>query len=240
MTIAEHVVDVTGLAKDYAGRRVIEDVTLTLAPGEMIGLVGANGGGKTTTLRMLASLLRPDAGSGTVHGLPLGDRRLRYDIGYMTQRPALYPDLDVIENLRFRAAAHGVARPADCIAEVAENYGITDVLRTRVSALSGGWVRRVQFAATMIHAPRLLLLDEPTAGLDAATRRDIWGWLAALATEGCSIVVSTHDLVEAERCPAILHYHDGRAEGPLSPATLIAQSGQPTLEAAIVAQADSR
>ena len=220
---------------------MIADVALTLRAGDLMGLVGANGGGKTTTLRMLAGLLRPDRGEGTVlgHDIRRPGASLRARVGYMGQRLSLYPDLTVVENLHFRARVHRLARPGDAVAQSARRFGLDDVLTTRFERLSGGWARRVQFAATLLHAPPLLLLDEPTAGLDVATRRDIWRWLGELADGGTAIIVSTHDLAEAERCPAILYYEGGRVEGPFAPAALAEATGAVSLEAAVIARADA-
>ena len=239
MITAEPLIDAAGLGKTYAGRSVVADVTLRLTPGEIVGLVGANGGGKTTTLRMIAGLLRPDAGQGTVLGedirKPGGSRRAQ--IGYMTQRLALYPELTVLENLRFRAAVYGLAKPEARIGEAAQSCAIGGLLGQRFGTLSGGWARRVQFAATVLHAPRLLLLDEPTAGLDPATRQDIWRWMEQLAAQGHAIVLATHDLAEAQRLPSILLYHQGRASAAMPPASLIAALHAQTLEEAVIAHA---
>ncbi len=239
MSTSDPLIDVTGLGKWYGGRSVVADVSLRLGAGEMIGLVGANGGGKTTTLRMIAGLLRPDSGSGMVLGEDIGDpkRDCRAHIGYMAQRLALYPDLTVLENLQFRASVHGVTNQR--IEEIAQTYGINDVLPQRFGTLSGGWARRVQFAATVLHAPRLLLLDEPTAGLDPATRQDIWHWLERLSGQGHAIILATHDLVEAERLPRILLYHQGRASEAMTPAALIEAMGALNLEEAVIARARS-
>ncbi len=235
MNTAEPLVEVVGLAKKFGERTVVEGVTLCVRRGDMVGLVGANGGGKTTTLRMLASLLRPDAGSGQVLGHPVGDTTTarRRQIGYMSQRLALYGDLTVAENLRFHADVHDLPNQADAVAESVVRHRLETVLATRFSELSGGWARRVQFAATVLHAPPLLLLDEPTAGLDVATRRAIWGWLAELAAGGHGIVVSTHDLHEAEQCPRVILYHQGRAGVQTTPAALAAEHGAATLEDAV-------
>lgn len=235
MPTADPVIAVAGLSRDFDGREVVRDVSIVAQPGQIIGLVGANGGGKTTTLRMLAGLLRPTGGSGTVLGADVtrpGQAR-RQQIGYMTQSLALYCELTVAENLSFRAR---IVRGCDP-AELAETYGLATVMSKRVGELSGGWARRVQFAASVIHRPALLLLDEPTAGLDASTRQHMWGWIAALAAGGSTVVISTHDLHEAERCPLIVHFHDGQAEGPFPPETLIRRSGTASLEAAIIAEA---
>jgi len=230
MNIAEPLVDVEGLGKRYGKRYVVQGVTLKLARGEIVGLVGANGGGKTTTLRLLAGLIRADAGRGTVLGRDIR-RAHNDDIGYMPQRLSLYPELTVHENLRFRARIHSLS--GQRIDEIVERLGITAMLDTRIEQLSGGWARRVQFAATLLPAPALLLLDEPTAGLDIVTRNYLWRWLGELAAQGHGIVISTHDLTEAERCPTIMHYANGVAEGPTTPAALIARSGTTTLEAAV-------
>jgi ABC-type multidrug transport system ATPase subunit len=231
MSTAEPLVSVRGLGKRFGGRSVIAGVDLDVARGDIIGLVGANGGGKTTTLRMLAGLVAPDSGTGQVLGTDIRGRGPRRGIGYMGQALALYADLSVAENLRFRAAVHGGDTAA-----VAQRYGLGPVLASRVETLSGGWQRRVQFAATLIGAPALLLLDEPTAGLDVATRRDIWAWLGDLAAAGHGIVISTHDLAEAERCPVILHYAAGRAEGPWRVSDFLGASGAGSLEAAVLAR----
>ena len=231
--MADVVVDVCDLAKRFGKRTVVQGVSLRLEAGDLLGLVGANGGGKTTTLRMLAGLVAPDSGSGVVLGTVLGSGRVdRTRIGYMSQRLALYPELTVAENLRFHAQVHGlgVARVADSMAR----YGLDPVADQRFGILSGGWARRVQFAASVIHAPPLLLLDEPTAGLDIATRQLIWGWLFALAAAGHTIIVSTHDLTEAARLPQILLYRDGHAAPQTTPAAVMAQAGAATLDAAVL------
>ncbi len=237
--MADVLIDVAGLAKSFSGRTVVEGVSLRLDAGQFVGLVGANGGGKTTTLRMLAGLLTPDCGQGTVLGEQVGKaaRDCRARIGYMTQRLALYPDLTVLENLRFRAAAYGLAAAKARIDGIAATYGLDDVLGQRFGTLSGGWARRAQFAATVLPAPPLLLLDEPTAGLDPATRQDIWRWLELLAGQGHAIVLATHDLAEAERLPSIVLYHKGRASAATTPASLITAHNAATLEQAVIAHA---
>lgn len=240
MSMADPLVAVSGLAKSYAGRAVVAGVTMTVNAGEIVGLVGANGGGKTTTLRMIAGLLRADAGSGTVLGQPIGtaDTQQRRQIGYMGQKIALYPDLTVIETLRFHAAVHGLARPGQAIDGALDRYGIGRVARQRCGMLSGGWARRVQFAATALAEPRLLLLDEPTAGLDVATRRDIWRWMEEFARAGHGVVISTHDLSEAEHCPSILLYHGGTARAQATPRAIAEAEGAVSLEAAVLSIAD--
>lgn len=227
MSTPEAVIDVAGLAKADGGHIMVRDVTMRLFPGEMIALVGANGGGKTTTLRMLAGLLRPDTGSGRVLGEDVrrpGPERRRH-LGYMSQRLALYPDLSVMENLRFHGALHGIGDPMRRIADIAAQYGLGDVLRKPFGQLSGGWARRVQFAAAILHAPPLLLLDEPTAGLDMPTRASLWRWLADLSSQGQCIVVSTHDPAEAAQCAKLIFYSEGRAHALLTPRDMLLQTG---------------
>ena len=238
MSMADPTINVTGLSRTFGGRVVVRGVSVMAHPGEVIGLVGANGGGKTTTLRMLAGLLRPTSGSGRVLGADVNHpaRAMREQIGYMTQSLALYRELTVAENLRFRARILCRGAPG-AQAAVVDEFGLASVLSSRIGELSGGWARRVQFAVSVIHRPALLLLDEPTAGLDAKTRQDMWGWIASLAAGGSTVLVSTHDLHEAERCPLIVHFRDGEAEGPFPPETVTRRSGAATLEAAIIAEA---
>lgn len=236
MPTPEPAVDVAGLGRRFGDHLVIEGVTLRIGAGEIVGLVGANGGGKTTTLRMLAGLLKPTKGGGRVLGRDVmrPEAAARQRIGYMAQALALYPELTVAENLRFRAdvLCGDGARAAIAI----ERHGLAEVAASRIAELSGGWARRVQFAASVIHAPDLLLLDEPTAGLDVRTRRDLWQWIGEQASRGCAVLVSTHDLHEAEQCPLILHYRGGQVEGPLAPRQFLARSGSPSLEAAVLAE----
>lgn len=230
------VVDVRGLAKTYEGREVVREVTICVRPGDLLGLVGANGGGKTTTLRMLAGLIAPDAGTGFVLGQSVRSGKVdRRRIGYMNQRLALYPELTITENLRFHARMHGL--PAKAVHETLARFGLGEIASRRFAHLSGGWARRAQFAASVIHAPDLVLLDEPTAGLDIVTRLALWEWIAQIATAGSAVIVSTHDLTEAERLPQIMLYRDGLAGAQTTPAALIVAAGTQTLEAAILAQA---
>jgi len=209
---AEPLVALEGVGKRYAHRVAIEDVTLALRSGEVLGLVGANGGGKTTTLRVLAGILRPDDGRGNVLGFDLrrGAGEIRKHVGYMSQRFSLYADLSVFENLRFRAAVYGLRRPRAAAEAVIEEFELTEYARVAAGKLSGGWARRLQLAAALTHAPRLILLDEPTAGLDAVWRQDVWRRMGRLAAGGAGIVVSTHDLAEAERCAHVALLSEGR------------------------------
>jgi len=209
---AELLVGLEGIGKRYAHRVAIEDVTLALRSGEVLGLVGANGGGKTTTLRVLAGILRPDEGRGNVLGFDV--RRdageIRKHVGYMSQRFSLYADLSVFENLRFRAEVYGLRRPRAAAEATIDDFELTEYARTAAGQLSGGWARRLQLAVALTHTPRLILLDEPTAGLDAVWRQDVWRRIGRLAAGGAGIVVSTHDLAEAERCTHAALLSEGR------------------------------
>ena len=208
----EPLIAVDGVAKRYARRVAIENLTLTLRAGEVFGLVGANGGGKTTTLRLLAGLLLPDEGCGQVLGFDLrrGAREIRAHVGYMAQRFSLYADLSVVENLRFRAEVYGLRRSRVAAEAMIDDFDLTPYAQTAAGRLSGGWSRRLQLAAALIHAPRVILLDEPTAGLDALARQDVWRRIGRLAAAGACIVVSTHDLAEAERCSQAALLSEGR------------------------------
>ena len=207
----ETLVDVREVSKRYQDRFAIENLDLTVRAGEVFGLVGANGGGKTTALRILAGILHPDQGRGQVVGLDLIHEagQIRKHIGYMSQRFSLYGDLTVIENLRFRAEVYEL-RDARAAAEASmRDFELEPFARSRAGKLSGGWARRLQFAAALIQSPRLVLLDEPTAGLDAVSSHNVWRRIGRLAADGVAVIVSSHDLAEAERCSRAALLSDG-------------------------------
>jgi ABC-2 type transport system ATP-binding protein len=206
------IVALEEVSKQYGRRLAVDKLSLTVQAGEVFGLVGANGGGKTTTLRMLAGVLKPDQGSGQVLGFDLlsGTKAIRQKVGYLSQRFSLYADLSVFENLRFRAEVYGLDRPRRAVETIIEDFKLTPYTRCAARRLSGGWARRLQLAACLIHSPRLILLDEPTAGLDALSRQEVWQRIGDLAAQGAAIVVSTHDLAEAERCSAAALLSEGR------------------------------
>jgi len=195
-------VAVHNLSKRYGRATVVADVTLALWSGEICGFVGANGAGKTTILRMLAGILKPDGAAGQVLGFDLrrDAEEIRERVGYMSQRLSLYPELSVFENLRFRAAIYGLRNPRAAVECAIGEFGLVPWAGSTAGSLSGGWARRLQLAASLLHSPRLVLLDEPTAGLDAAARQDVWRRVERLAAAGAGVIVCTHDLVEAERC----------------------------------------
>ena len=227
---------------------MVREVGLRLAAGEVVGFVGPNGAGKTTTLRMLAGLMRPDAGEGVIlgHDIAEGGRKIAAQVGYMSQRLALYDDLTVIDNLRFRAELYRLPNAKARIVDVLDDFGLEGFRKQKVGRLSGGWARRLQLAATLIHDPKLLLLDEPTAGLDSLTKRDVWLRIAALAERGIGIVINTHDLAEAEQCTRVALFSDGAVTATGTPAEvsmtrgllaiLVSAGNIPSLRAALAGQ----
>ena len=201
-------VDVTGLRKTFGGKVALADFSLSLGRGKIFGAVGANGGGKTTALRLLAGLLPATAGRGRVLGVDLRTHpsRLRERVGYMTQHYSLYRDFTVSENLLARARIYGVPDPRARVSELLDRFRLERFARERVARLSGGWIRRAQFAATLIPDSPVLLLDEPTAGLDLETSRHLWESIVELAARGTTVIVSTHDLAEAGRCDSYTQF----------------------------------
>jgi ABC-2 type transport system ATP-binding protein len=206
------LVAVAGVTKRYAQRVAVEQLAFTLQAGEVFGLVGANGGGKTTTLRILAGILIPDRGHGHVLGFDLvrGTGEIRRRVGYMSQRFSLYAELSVFENLRFRAEVYGLDGPRAAARAAIEDFALTPYSCNAAKQLSGGWARRLQLAAALIHSPRLLLFDEPTAGLDPVSRQEVWQRIGHLAAQGVGVIISTHDLAEAERCSHLAFLSAGR------------------------------
>src|SRR5260370_2021694 len=208
----EPLVAVQDISKHYGRKTAVAGVTLAVRAGEICGFVGANGSGKTTTLRMLAGILKPEGGCGHVLGFDLlrDAAKIRERVGYMSQRLSLYAEMSVVENLRFRAEVYGLRNArAGAQAAICES-GLMRWAGSPAGSLSGGWARRLQLAATLVHSPRLVLLDEPTAGLDAATHQEVWRRVEALAATGAGVIVCTHDLVEAERCSKAAFFSDGR------------------------------
>jgi ABC-2 type transport system ATP-binding protein len=225
----ESLVAIENISKRYVRTTAVAGVTLTLRAGEICGFVGANGGGKTTTLRILAGILKPDAGCGHVLGFDLlrDAAHIREQVGYMSQRLSLYAELSVFENLRFRAAVYGLRNPHAAVEAAIREFGLVPWAHRPAGSLSGGWARRLQFAASLLHSPRLVLLDEPTAGLDAAARQEVWRRVEALAATGAGVIVCTHDLAEAERCSKAAFFANGHVVAAGAPAEIAA--GSPTV-----------
>ena len=195
-------IDVRGVTKRFGSKTVVDQIGLEVARGEIYGFLGPNGSGKTTFLRILCGLLTPDAGSGTCLGFDLATRGrdIRRRVGYMTQRFSLYEDLTLEENLDFVARIFEVPRRRAAVQASLERLGLVDRRKQLAGVLSGGWKQRLALASCLIHSPELLLLDEPTAGVDPKARRDFWEELHRLAAEGLTVLITTHYMDEAERC----------------------------------------
>jgi ABC-2 type transport system ATP-binding protein len=227
-------IDVAGLNKSFGGRRVVKDVALQIEQGHITGFLGPNGSGKTTSLRMLCGLLTPDAGShGQVLGLefPREAAAIKRQTGYMTQRFSLYEDLTIEENLTFVARVYSLDRVAARVDESLEKLGLQHRRKQLAGQLSGGWKQRMALAAAVMHEPKLLLLDEPTAGVDPQARRDFWDQIHRFADGGMTVLVSTHYMDEAERCHDIAYIFNGDLIARGTGDELIAQSGLITFEA---------
>jgi ABC-2 type transport system ATP-binding protein len=205
-------IDVRGLDKRFGDKHVVVDLSLRVERGEIFGFLGPNGSGKTTSIRMMCGLLTPDAGSGTCLGYDLRTERdaIKRSVGYMTQRFSFWDDLTIRENLDFVARVYRMPDRKQAVAAALEGLGLTARQRQLTGSLSGGWKQRLALAACMLHRPRLLLLDEPTAGVDPNARREFWEELHRLAATGISVLVSTHYMDEAERCHKLAYIAYGR------------------------------
>ena len=210
--MADYVIDVHDLDKSFGAAKVVDGLTLQVAKGEICGFLGANGSGKTTTIRMLCGLLLADAGNGTCLGFDIRKdaQAIRRHVGYMTQRFSFYEDLTVFENLDLVASVYELPRPRQAVREIIGRMGLADRRNQLAGQLSGGWKQRLALAACILHEPRLLLLDEPTAGVDAKARREFWDLIHDMAGEGLTVLVSTHYMDEAERCNRIVYLASGR------------------------------
>ena len=206
------VIDVRGLTKRFGTKTVVDHVDLTVPRGAIYGFLGPNGSGKTTTIRMVCGLLRPDAGSGEVLGYDVltDSAHIKARTGYMTQKFSLYEDLSIAENLRFVARLFDVKDRERRVTEAIEDLGLTARSAQLAGTLSGGWKQRVALAACMIHDPDLLLLDEPTAGVDPKARRDFWDQIRRYAARGVTTLVSTHYMDEAVQCDSIAYIAYGK------------------------------
>ncbi|MEJ6021714.1 ABC transporter ATP-binding protein [Ramlibacter sp. PS4R-6] len=206
--MSDLAIDVRGLTKKYGTRTVVDHVDLQVRAGTICGFLGPNGSGKTTTIRMLCGLLKPDAGEGTCLGLDIirDARQIKRQAGYMTQKFGWYEDLSIRENLDFIARLFEVPDRTKAVDAALNRLGLVERQDQLAGALSGGWKQRLALAGCLIHAPKLLLLDEPTAGVDPKARREFWDHIHQLAHEdGMTVLVSTHYMDEAQRCDELVY-----------------------------------
>ena len=232
MNAPELAIDVHGLTKRYGARTVVNDLAIQVPRGEICGFLGPNGSGKTTTIRMLCGLLEPDAGEGRCLGLDIRRqaRQIKLRVGYMTQKFGLYEDLSLEENLDFVARAYGMPDRRALVQQTLDKLGLAARRDQLAGTLSGGWKQRLALAACMLHKPELLLLDEPTAGVDPKARRDFWQQIHALAAEGLTVLVSTHYMDEAERCHRLVYISYGHLLARGTAEEVIAAAGLQTWE----------
>ena len=208
MTLADDLaIDVRGLVKRFGAKTVVDGFSIQVRRGEIYGFLGPNGSGKTTTIRMLCGLLTPDAGEGTCLGLDIRTQSaaIKRQVGYMTQKFSFWEDLSIAENLDFVARMYGLPDRRARVRGALDRLGLTSRRTQLAGELSGGWKQRLALAACILHEPRLLLLDEPTAGVDPKARREFWDEIHTLAQDGLTVLVSTHYMDEAERCHRIAY-----------------------------------
>jgi ABC-2 type transport system ATP-binding protein len=247
------IINVRGLTKSFEGRMVVSDLDLTVNRGQIYGFLGPNGSGKTTTIRMLCGLLTPDGGTGTCLGYDIRTQadQIKRQVGYMTQKFGLYEDLTIRENLVFVARVYGLDRINHRVDDALQRLGLAERANQLAGKLSGGWKQRLALAACILHEPKLLLLDEPTAGVDPKARRDFWDQIHTLAHQGLTVLVSTHYMDEAERCHEILYIAYGKllargtvpqviAEGHLSAWSVEPRQGNGAEIAALSAKLQKR
>lgn len=212
MTETNFIIDVTQLGKKIDNRDVVVDINLRVNAGEIYGFLGPNGSGKTTTIRMLCGLLTPDSGTGTCLGYDIltQTKIIRRYVGYIPQFFSLYKQLTVYENLMFMAELHGVLERESAVKKMMRDLALTSKQNQLAGGLSGGWKQRLALACALIHQPFLLLLDEPTASVDAQSRMDFWRVMHDLSAEGITILLSSHNMDEIERCHRISYISNGQ------------------------------
>ncbi|HET9464307.1 MAG TPA: ABC transporter ATP-binding protein [Gemmatimonadales bacterium] len=231
---AGEAVTVRGLRKVFGSRGAVEGLDLRIRTGEVFGLLGPNGSGKTTTIRMLCGLMTPTSGNATVvgHDVVREPERVRWRIGYMSQRFGLYDDLTVAENMRFYASVYGLsgAERRRRIEEQLAELGLEERAGQLAGTMSGGWKQRLALACATTHHPAMLFLDEPTAGVDPASRRLLWQWVYRVAHRGTTILVTTHYMDEAERCERLAFLSRGHLIALGTVGEVLAQFAQPSIE----------
>ncbi|WP_061540286.1 ABC transporter ATP-binding protein [Collimonas fungivorans] len=229
-TNGDLVVDVDRINKHFGSKHVVKDLSLQVRRGEIFGFLGPNGSGKTTSIRMMCGLLTPDSGHGTCMGFDIIKQsgEIKRRVGYMTQKFSYWDDLSIRENLDFVARIYEMKNRKEVVDQSLEKLGLTSRAKQLAGSLSGGWKQRLALAASMLHQPELLLLDEPTAGVDPAARRDFWEELHRLAAEGISVLVSTHYMDEAERCHKLAYLAYGQLLVQGTAAEVVAGQGLTT------------
>jgi ABC-2 type transport system ATP-binding protein len=237
MLVTEPAIRIRELQVRRGGKLVLPNVSLELPPGRVIGLLGPSGSGKTTLIRAIVGVQITESGSVDVLGLPAGSPPLRARVGYVTQAPSVYGDLTVRENLRYFAQV--LDAPNGAVAEAIETVGLTEQENQVVGTLSGGQRSRVSLASALLGRPELLVLDEPTVGLDPVLRRDLWDTFHRLAQKGATLLVSSHVMDEAERCDELVLLRDGRVVATGTPRALRAETGEMDLEAAFLKLAEA-
>jgi ABC-2 type transport system ATP-binding protein len=220
MSETDYVIDVTGVTKRFGEKTVVDSVELQVRRGEIYGFLGPNGSGKTTFIRMLCGLLTPDGGTGTCLGFDVRTQQaeIKRQVGYMTQKFSYYEDLSIRENLDFIARIYAVPDRAGAVQRSLDRLGLANRSHQLAGQLSGGWKQRLALAACLIHSPKLLLLDEPTAGVDPKARREFWDEIHQLAADGLTVLITTHYMDEAERCHRLAYLAYGKllAHGTLA------------------------
>ena len=224
---SQSVIDVHNLSKHFGKKVAVDNVSLNVKRGDIFGFLGPNGSGKTTTIRMLCGLLTPDGGEGLCLGYDIVQEAnaIKKEVGYMTQRFSFYEDLSIRENLDFVARVYRMPNRQKVVDATVERLGLAHRQHQLAGALSGGWKQRLALSACMLHEPKLLLLDEPTAGVDPQARRDFWEEIHRLANDGVTVLVSTHYMDEAERCRRLGYISHGHLLAQGTPEELIQQMG---------------
>jgi ABC-2 type transport system ATP-binding protein len=225
--VSELAIDVHGLTKRFGRKTAVDGVDIAVPEGQVWGFLGPNGSGKTTTIRMLCGLLKPDAGSGTCLGYDIRSQTesIKRNVGYMTQRFSFWEDLSIRENLEFVARIYEIRERKQKIDATLARLGLGQRQDQLAGELSGGWKQRLALAACMLHEPRLLLLDEPTAGVDPQARREFWEEIHHLSQSGLTVLVSTHYMDEAERCDRVVFINLGHIVARGTVQDVIKQSG---------------
>jgi ABC-2 type transport system ATP-binding protein len=225
--MSSYAIDVQGLNKHFGAKHVVRNLSMQVRRGEIYGFLGPNGSGKTTSIRMFCGLLTPDSGSGACLGFDVIRQadQIKLRAGYMTQKFSYYDDLSIAENLDFVARMYAMPQRQARVDQALEQLGLSARRKQLAGELSGGWKQRLALAASLLHEPELLLLDEPTAGVDPKARRDFWEQIHLLAAQGITVLVSTHYMDEAERCHRLAYIAYGELLATGSPAELVGRSG---------------